>query len=524
MNVRLLGELASASSQECTSCVHRLLEDVAADSACLGRLVELSLSVILEAFGGELPAFLREESGAGSQEFRILLLALAREEPLSSKCEAMSAQQRRDVASHAFDVFVVLTTALCGGDQGPGRASAAGRRLPFPDVGYREDPPLEGPPADRAKDHTWQISIDRILLLRWDTRAAQWNETNATSLTIGERTFVDTTGLEALACPECYNQDNWLAEGQWGDPLTLYCRCGVAIESPHEGPLGDLGRWLLQRLILSEADPAYVARRLMPQVAQHKKRQAAALQEHWYVGPEEPEVQLVAAIDLDSTSDLAASLTAALRPKLPARHAGRALTLLLLQVAHALSSPHVRDTADGQRLACEVRELLTDLRSESDRWAEARRPLLEHLQAIREQDENLPQKWRDAWGRVLNIVGRRLAHLRVGDGTLVDGCTALALALYILPERTPVEDVHVEDVSALLPSRTLNRTGPTDAPRRWGAGLQRLGHNLDDLEDPIVASWQRLSADRATGLLLTERAPALVVGLDALLNTWDLRF
>ncbi len=263
-------------------------------------------------------------------------------------------------------------------DQDAGQPVAAptpeeGRRVALPRIGFREDEPAEDAPAGHAAGHVWQINVARVVLERWDADAAQWNEAISEDSSVGEPNYQHEVGLESLCCPSCGSHGPFLAEGSWGDPLTLHCRCGVTMMSPLDARSDDLGRRLLQRLILCEADPAYAARRLLTPLAEFREREHRARESSWYRGPDDEDVAVVEAVDLDC-GDLMAALTGALKPRLPKRHEGGALTLLLLQILEALSAPAVRDSPDGQHLTGAVRDLLTDLKEESDRWAPTRAP------------------------------------------------------------------------------------------------------------------------------------------------------
>ncbi|NGO67080.1 hypothetical protein [Streptomyces boncukensis] len=687
---RLLGELMGAALNDCAECVDQLLSEVARDSACLSRLVEVSRLTALRVYQGELPPFMTDDddrSGPGSMEFRRLVRAVNAAEPLVEEYGRMTHAERRRAADTALDLLVGhLTVAHYGGMDGgqtrpqacvavglgmvdwwfttapvaareftdrwrkrvfahrdlgvPGnstdalgvflgavlhrqavqddatvgtiadlvftravpvlrepeqaggilrtwaappeaddiavpvkrlarhdddaltelcrfarhvlsahtgdcphglrqvehactvahRASAIisdaqtpasaqatkeGRRVALPRIGYREDEPVEGAPDDYPTDHAWQINVDRILLERWDADVARGNDNVSEDSTISEPNYDHEVGLEALACPACGSQESFLVEGRWGDPLTLHCRCGVTVMSPLDAPPDDLGRRLLKRLILCEADPAYAARRLMPPLAEHREREHRSRAYTWYCGPEAGEVALAEAIDLNG-EELVQALMAALRPKLPERHGGRALTLLLLRVAFALSIPAVSKSKDGRRLADEACALVSDLKAECDRWASSRQPVPDRLQAWR--DEGGPDAWQAAWTRTLEVAGPRFARHRVRDGILSDGCAALTLAIYILSREagTGADQVSVDDVRDLLPVDSAEPAG--EAPPRWGARLQALGHDLDAEDDPVAALWRHLCTERPVGIIDERLEPALVAGLDRVLD------
>lgn len=232
--------------------------------------------------------------------------------------------------------------------------------------GYREPEPIEGPPQGYPADHQWQIAVDRIVIERWDAEAAARNQGVANDLWGNVDSYVDETGLELLPCPGCGNTENLIVRGAWGDPITIHCPCGdtmVTHAERTEFPANDWGRNLLKRLILTTADPAYEARRLLHCVAESHAQERKNQAQPWYKGPYQEDVAIAAAVDLNE-GDLGSSLTQALQPKLPQRHGGRPLHLLLTSVALALTAPQVRDNGDGRRLQSAVESLLRHLRTE----------------------------------------------------------------------------------------------------------------------------------------------------------------
>ncbi|MFD5030015.1 hypothetical protein ACFWM0_06255 [Streptomyces sp. NPDC058405] len=394
-----------------------------------------------------------------------------------------------------------------------------GPRVALPRIGYREDEPAEDAPSGYGADHVWQINVDRILLERWDAGAARWNENVSEDSSIGEPNYQHEVGLEPLACPACGSHGPFLAEGCWGDPLTLHCRCGVTMMSPLDARPDDLGRCLLKRLILCEADPAYAARRLMPALAELGKRERETRSRSWYRGPDSEDISVVEAIDL-SSGDLVEALAAALKPRLPERHEGRNLTLLLLQVLDALSAPAVHDSPDGRHLANAVRDLLADLKEDSDRWAPTREPVVDRLRAW--QAEGGPQLWQDAWARTLEMAESSFARYRVGDGRITDGCAGMTLAQYLLAgeAETGVDQITTDDVRSLMPPADREETNqdPAEILRRWATRLRALGHDLDADDDPVASTWRHLCTDQPTGTFGDEREPALTLGLNTLLG------
>lgn len=417
---------------------------------------------------------------------------------------------------------------ISGGSQTPVSTPAPGspgegRRVVLPRIGYHEDRPTENAPEGYPDDHIWHINVDRILLTRWDAGIARWNENISEDSSIsGTPPYDDETGLEQLeqfACPACKNQESFLVEGRWGDPLTLHCSCGVTIMSPVDADPDDLGHRLLKRLILCEADPAYAARRLMPPLAELQEREQNRRSSRSYLGPEADTVALAEAVDLEQ-DDLAQALAAVLRPRLPERHGGNALTLTLLEITFALSTPVVRDSDDGRRLAEATRAFLADLKQESDRWAPSRQPVPDRLQQWR--DEGGPQLWQDAWERTVEVAGRRFEQYQVRDGRLSNGCAALTLALYLLAREreTGVEQISRDEVLALMEPECPDATADaaSETVRRWASRLQALGHDLDAGDDPVARMWRHLRIDVHVDSYSDERQPALLVGLTAVVG------
>jgi hypothetical protein len=221
-----------------------------------------------------------------------------------------------------------------------------------------------------------------------------------------------------------------------------------------------------------------------------------------------------------SDGDLVDVLTAALKPRLPERHGGRALTLLLLQVLDALSAQAVRDSGDGRDLAAAVHALMADLKEVSDRWAPAREPVVDRLKAW--QAEGGPQLWQEAWARTLTMASRYFARYRVNNGRITDGCAGLTLALYLLAREagTGVGQVTMDDIRSLMIPADAG-DGPqysVDLPRQWGARLAALGHDLDAADDPVTATWRHLRTDRLIHTYGNGRAPALGLGLYSVLG------
>ncbi|HWU05673.1 MAG TPA: hypothetical protein VN520_04620 [Streptomyces sp.] len=409
-----------------------------------------------------------------------------------------------------------------GQDAGPQVAEPTpeeGRRVALPWIGFREDEPAEDAPAGHDPHRVWQINVDRIVLERWDAGAARWNEAISEDSSISEPNYRHEVGLEPLCCPSCGSHGPFLAEGSWGDPLTLHCRCGVTTMSPLDAGPDDLGRRLLKRLILCEADPAYAARRLLAPLAEYQEHERKNRESSWYRGPDEEAVTIAGTVDQDS-GDLVAALTDAFKPRLPKRHEGGALTLLLLQSLEALSAPAVRDSPDGRRLAEAVRDLLSDLKEESDRWAPIREPVVDRLRTW--QSEGGPQLWQDAWTRTLEMAQRYFAGSRVGDGRISDGCAAVALVQYLLAREADcgVEGITADDVRSVAMPGVKQEADPDPVPvmLRFAERLTALGHDLDADDDPVARLWRHLATDRPVSTFGDQRAPALTIGLDTLLG------
>lgn len=408
-------------------------------------------------------------------------------------------------------------------DQGVGAQVAAptpeeGPRVALPLIGFSADEPVEDAPAGHSADHTWQINVDRIVLERWDHEAARWNESISEDSSISEPNYRHEVGLEPLCCPVCTSHGPFLAEGSWGDPLTLHCRCGVTMMSPLDAAADDLGRRVLKGLILCEADPAYAARRITALLAAYQEEQLKGRARSWYRGPDSEDVAIAEAVDL-TTGDFVGALTAVLKPRLPERHEGRALNLLLVQVVDALSAPAVHDSPDGQQLSEAVRDLLADLKEESDRWAPTREPIVDRLRTW--QAEGGPQLWQDAWARTLGMAETHFARYRVGDGRISDGCAGVTLAQYLLAREaeTSVEQVTTDAVRSLMsPAEEQGADrDPASVMGRWAERLQVLGHDLDAPDDPVARLWRHLSTDRP-GVLGEQHEPALTLGLGTLLG------
>lgn len=114
-----------------------------------------------------------------------------------------------------------------------------------------------------------------------------------------------------------------------------------------------------------------------------------------------------------------------------------------------------------------------------------------------------PAEWQAAWDRAREILGPvwpdgSFAYERDPDGgELADGAAGLATLLYILARETGtnprnIDRGQIED----LVERRQGETDP-DVVRRWEAQLVRLGHDLDDADDPVATRWRILRTDNS---------------------------
>ncbi|MDT0323051.1 hypothetical protein [Streptomyces millisiae] len=525
MDQELLAALTAASNAGCGTCRPFLLDKIADAPATLARLVTISCQVAASVLG-ELPSSVTGREGFlrpyGPEFERLVRVFEAGDgDEMFQQCARLTPTERRAAADAASDSLMGhLRVAYEGASVGD-EPAAPGSRRPRPrsvtlpaDGGYRVHPPVEGPPADYPQDHRWQISVDRIVVPRWDQDAAHWNQRIADDSFSSAADCIHEMGLEVLACPGCGRHEGLVVEGRWGDPLTLHCLCGTTAATPDIPELakwGDWGRDLLRRIILTTADPAFEARRLHHQLrtyrADEEKRRASS----WYLGPDDTDIELIDLID--PQRELPDALTTALRPRLPQRHGGRPFTLFLLKVSLALQVPAVRDSEDGRHLTDAVKEMLADLRRESTRYAQARRPLLEQLAEW--QAAGGHETWQAAWEHTITAAQRSLRGRRVANGAVADGCVALTTGLYLIARDLdiPPAQVAVQDVRALAAPQPGEQ--PEDILARWQQHLIVLGHDLDDPDDPVAAMWRRLSTIHTPSDAhpLARRGPALLDGL-----------
>lgn len=259
----------------------------------------------------------------------------------------------------------------------------------------------------------WTIALDSIAVERWDASDASWNAVVADHSEFSVDDYVPETGIELLSCPHCRTTDRLEVTGQWGGPLTYACPGGhTTVGEVHEDPRLNWGSNLLVRLILTEADPASRARTLLQMLTECRDSEHQRQRDPWYNGPDKRDAQIAENTDL-TDSDLAQALHAGIGIRLPHRHAGRKLELLLVHSALAIATPAIRDTDDGRALDAAIRALLDDIRTEWQRMAPARVLVREQLRAWR--DEGGPQVWQASWDRTLQLVGASLGGYVMGQ-------------------------------------------------------------------------------------------------------------
>lgn len=386
--------------------------------------------------------------------------------------------------------------------------------------GYRHEEPLEGTPTGLLAEQVWELPLDQIVLRRWDRDTDRHNSCVADDSSASVSDYRHATGLEMLACPAC--RETLTASGRWGEAAWLRCNCGF-----EEVVAADWGRHLLQRLILSSIDPGYEARRLLPQVSEERQAQRRlTLPPH--TGPDDRDAALVASID-STVEDLAAELIQALQPRLPQRHGGDSLTLLLIEAGLALSAPAVRDSAHGRRLTDAVRSLIVELQDAAVRFAWTRRSVVEQLDIW--QQPGGPPEWQDAWDRLRALLWPSSTSSKVRNGVGVDGMAGLLVALYLIArtQQIPPEQVTLQQVRVLAGLDPDGRTLPDrpaevslDLPAQWAARLEALGHDLQDRRDPVTVVWQHLQtehtlSDEVAVRFLARQGNALVESLPRLL-------
>ncbi|WP_331726529.1 hypothetical protein [Streptomyces sp. NBC_00280] len=362
----------------------------------------------------------------------------------------------------------------------------------------------------------WTIALDSIAVERWDASDASWNAVVADHSEFSVDDYVPETGIELLSCPHCRTTDRLEVTGQWGGPLTYACPGGhTTVGEVHEDPRLNWGSNLLVRLILTEADPASRARTLLQMLTECRDSEHQRQRDPWYNGPDKRDAQIAENTDL-TDSDLAQALHAGIGIRLPHRHAGRKLELLLVHSALAIATPAIRDTDDGRALDAAIRALLDDIRTEWQRMAPARVLVREQLRAWR--DEGGPQVWQASWDRTLQLVGASLGGYVMGqEGRFAEAAAALTTAFYIeaATNASAPADVTAEQVVELA----ALHLDPREVPALWEARLRDLGHDPEDTTDPVARLWRRLRIDHTpaepprTPLYVPRSGPAVTDGI-----------
>ncbi|WP_030462543.1 hypothetical protein [Kitasatospora sp. NRRL B-11411] len=111
-----------------------------------------------------------------------------------------------------------------------------------------------------------------------------------------------------------------------------------------------------------------------------------------------------------------------------------------------------------------------------------------------------PDGWADAWERALTEL-TPYAQLGGEEGDYLpkrwtEGAAGLALAYYLLAadSDTPVAEVLADDVRALATADPDTRSTQPVVARIDGL-VERAGHRLDDVSDPVAACWLDLRED-----------------------------
>jgi hypothetical protein len=380
--------------------------------------------------------------------------------------------------------------------------------------GYREKPPVEGPPPG-GDTRAWTITFDGIPVERWDSDAAQWNAVVADHSEFSVDDYMPETGIELLSCPSCRTTYRLEVTGQWGGPLTYTCPSGHrTVVEAHEDPRLDWGSNLLARLILIATDPASWARTLLRRVTAWRDTEHQRRRGPWYRGPAERDAKIAEDTDLTAV-DLAVALHTGIGIQLPRRHGGGELELLLVHAALALAAPAIRDTDDGRALDAAIRSLLGDIRTEWQRMAPARVLVRDQLHAWR--DEGGPEAWQASWDRTLELVGVSLGGYVMGqEGRFAEAAAALTTAFYIEAVTNGVApaEVSAEQVVELA----ALHLDPREVPALWEARLRDLGHDPENAADPVARLWQRLRIDHTpepplTPLHTGRSGPAVTDGI-----------
>ncbi|MGW0885400.1 hypothetical protein [Streptomyces sp. NPDC002671] len=237
---------------------------------------------------------------------------------------------------------------------------------------YREEPPIEGPPADK-EGHLWSFTVDRIPVDRYDSRAASWNYIVSEHSDLDTSDYKYTTGVEFLACSRCGVSEQMQVTGRWGDPLSYTCPWGhtTVLDGWSGSPERDSGRNLLYRLILTEADPASQARALQRRLSTWRAEARRRSEDPGLPGMARRDAEIAENTDV-TAADLSHALYTGIDIRLPFRHEGSELELLLVHIALALTTPAIRSTGESHSLETEVRSVLEEIRAEYQRLAPTR--------------------------------------------------------------------------------------------------------------------------------------------------------
>ncbi|MEU9189872.1 hypothetical protein AB0D14_36125 [Streptomyces sp. NPDC048484] len=357
--------------------------------------------------------------------------------------------------------------------------------------GYQEKPPAEGPPRG-GDTRVWTIVLDGIAVERRDIEADSWNARVAESSEFSTADYEPATGIDLLRCPVCRTTGRLVVSGRWGGLLSVTCQGGHTTDvEAYENPELNWGCNLLKRLILIAVDPASWARTLMQRLAAWRDAEHQRRCNPWYNGPDKRNARIAENTDL-SAADLAQALHAAIKIRLPARHAAGQLELLLVHSALALASPAIRDTNDGRALDAAVRTLLDDTLTEWQRMAPARVLVREQLHAWR--DEGGPGVWQASWDHTLQMVGVSLGGYVMGqEGKYAEAAAALTTAFYLAAATNGTAPAEVTAQQIIeLAAQHLN---PREVPALWEARLRNLGHDPEDTADPVARLWRRLRID-----------------------------
>ncbi|MEU6349654.1 hypothetical protein ABZ896_10040 [Streptomyces sp. NPDC047072] len=354
---------------------------------------------------------------------------------------------------------------------------------------HRVEEPVDDAPAGKPRDHRWQFTTGRILLERWSAAPA-WEPGPVP----GEADEFRHVNLDSLKCPACGSHTAFEAEGRWGDPLTLYCRCGSTLATPDNSlPDGSKGRQLFKRLILREADPLYEVRLAQVRVAALRHNQARARANQHYIGPSSDEVLVAEKLDPDAADPTQALLRWArsLRASPPGGANIGFVAVPLVRAGIALEMPGARGSDAGRGLVADIREMAITLREQSARWAHTRQLVMDRVRGW--QTEGGPQQWQEALAHTVPLASRRLAGEQVLDGEESEGCAALAVVLYVLSRE---QGIHPEQIDKqdLVAAWRHAKDHPHAVERRWQQRLQALGHDLSAPDDPVARRWREICA------------------------------